>query len=320
MKKNEKKITKKSLNVTTFLEKYYAVVNDNLRDDILTHKDIQYLFPWLKSLNPEFVEENLELYYTGRIVYVKDATGNCLPYIVSREFEHDNIVLDDREFLICELVSAIKKIISNSENGLIVLENSDTIETNLIGKNDKNIKMIDDEIVKLNRLGCILLEDLETISTFKYLTCNDFNYNDVNSLKNNEKILELSIKKDIISINILNNGNVQVIYDGEIRENLDMLQLRNFLLKFYVPREKEELVYMEEEEHIELYYLKDYEIVRLMRKFCKERNFRMYHLLKDELKKRKKEYEYDNKKWINNKIMVKKYGEEEYNVKYKYKG
>ena len=62
-----------------------------------------------------------------------------------------------------------------------------------------------------------------------------------------------------------------------------MLEIRNFLLKHYYPKQQIE---ESDKEYICLDYLRDYEIEQLMRRFYREKNFDMHDILERELHKR----------------------------------
>ena len=71
----------KSIDLLSFLENYYGIVNQSLKLNILTHRDIKILFPNIKRSSFEMMNNNFEEVYNGELVLVHDAKGSILPYV-----------------------------------------------------------------------------------------------------------------------------------------------------------------------------------------------------------------------------------------------
>ena len=131
------------------------------------------------------------------------------------------------------------------------------------------------------------------IYTFKYLV---FKYlESICYSKNYSNALDLSKEKDFISINITTTGSVYMTKNGNSFELLNLLDIKNFLLKSYYPIQEE---LNNNLNSIELDLLMDYELERLLKKYKKEKNGEMYFKVKKELNKRYKEHKRDNKVYL----------------------
>jgi len=288
MKKDLNYYYKHAITINEFLESFYG--ENSFKDRKFIHENIKTLFPDIERVDFEDIVKNPELVYTGKVVLVKDANNNCIPYVVEKKIE---ISLDDREKLITELVSAISKFISNCDKSLILLENSDSISNNIIGSTNQDINIIDEEIVKLNNDGGIFINNSMDIYTFQYLV---FKYlESICYSKNYSNALDLSKEKDFISINITTSGRVYMTKNGNSFELLNLLDIKNFLLKSYYPKQEE---LNNNLNSIELDLLMDYELERLLKKYKKEKNGEMYFKVKKELNKRYKEHKRDNKVYL----------------------
>lgn len=263
---------KHAISINEFLESYYG--RSDFKNKILIHENIQTLFKDIITIDFKDIVKNPELVYTGKVVLVRDANNKCIPYVTTG-FELDQeYSLDDREKLIVELVSAINKFINKYSESLIILENNDNISNNLIGCTLRNISILDDNFIKINNDGGILIKNQFDIFTFKNL---------VSKCLENIDIYELSKQKDIISIRIT-NGRVYILKNGTIIELTNLIDIKNFLLKFYNPKHEELTSDLNE---IELNILYDYELEYLLKKYKTERNTKMYYKVKLELNKRK---------------------------------
>lgn len=288
MKKDLNYYYKHAITINEFLESFYG--KNSFKNRKFIHENIKTLFPDIERVDFEDIVKNSELVYTGKVVLVKDANNNCIPYVVERKIE---ISLDDREKLITELVSAISKFISNCDKSLILLENSDSISNNIIGSANQDINVIDEEIVKLNNDGGIFINNSMDIYTFQYLV---FKYlESICYSKNYSNALDLSKEKDFISINITTTGRVYMTKNGNSFELLNLLDIKNFLLKSYYPKQEE---LNNNLNSIELDLLMDYELERLLKKYKKEKNGEMYFKVKMELNKRYKEHKRDDKVYL----------------------
>ena len=262
---------KNALSINDFLEKYYG--RTEFRNKKLVHENVKSLFPDIQRGSFEDIVKNPELVYTGKVVLVRDSNNKCIPYITGYELENNG--LDERENLIVQLVSAIDKIMHNYNNGLIILENNDSISNDIIGSTSREIDIIDEEFVKLNQDGGILIKNLDDIYTFERLMIQYLNLTSIN--QNKEKANLLTQEKDIIAINITNQGRVYITFNGITYEQENLLDIRNFLLKSYYPK-KEELV--SETSDIDLSFLMDYELETLLKKYYKEKNISMFFKIK----------------------------------------
>lgn len=298
---------KHAISINEFLSIYYGKVE--FMDKKLVHENVKSLFPFISRGSFEDIVENPELVYTGKVVLVKDSNKKCIPYIVNNQIDIKES-LNDREKLIVELVSAIDKLIKNSNKSLIILENNDSISSNIIGSTSRDINIVDDEIVRINNEGGILIKNTEDIYTFKYLISKFINLNLASYSKNNSMANDLSKEKDIISINITDQGRVYITYKGEVSEKYDLIDIRNFLLKVYSPREEE--VINSDLNSQELDYLMDYELEHLKKRYRKDGNFKMYFKTKVELDRRRKaaKKEINKYKKEREKIKIKKMEEE----------
>ena len=111
-----KKITdfnENSIDVISFLAQYYGIISCDLKIDKITHKNLSSLFPFLRKVSIDWALKNQELIYTGKLVFVRDCNNFCVPYVIQEEYRitSDMVSLDEREYLICQLVSAIEKLI-----------------------------------------------------------------------------------------------------------------------------------------------------------------------------------------------------------------
>ena len=239
---------------------------------------------------------------------MRDCNNKCIPYLTGYELIESG--LDDREKLIVELVSAIDKIIHDYKKSLIILENNDSISSNIIGSTSQEIDIIDDEIVKINNDGGILIKKPDDIYTFEYLITKLMNLNLVSYSQNKDSASDLSKEKDIIAINITDNGRVYITYNGNTSEKLNLIDIRNFLLKSYYPRQEQTINY--EITSSDLEYLMDYELEHLEKKYKKERNGKMYLKVKLELRKRHFAKKRENKRYKQEKqkVRIKKMEEE----------
>jgi len=129
-----KKITdfnENSIDVISFLAQYYGIISCDLKIDKITHKNLSSLFPFLRKVSFDWALKNQELIYTGELVFVRDCNNYCVPYVIPKEckISCNMVSLDQREYLICQLVSAIEKFIYSSQKSLIILENNDDIDS-----------------------------------------------------------------------------------------------------------------------------------------------------------------------------------------------
>ena len=300
MKKDLNYYYKNALSINEFLETFYGKID--LKEKKLAHENIKSLFPDIKRGSFEDIVKNPELVYTGKVVFVRDYNNICIPYLTGYDFELDG--LDDREKLIVELVSAIGKIIQDYKNGLIILENNDSISNNIVGGTSREINIIDDEIVKINNNGGILIKNPDDIYTFQYLITRLMNLNLASYSQNKENANDLSKEKDIIAINITNNGRVYITYNGQVSEKFNLVDIKNFLLKSYCPRKEQEEIINYELTNDDLEYLMDYELENLLKKYKKEKNGKMYFKVKIELNKRYRSRKKENKKYREEKQKV----------------
>lgn len=296
-----------AISINDFLAKYYG--RSDFDGKKLIHENVKSLFPDIKRWSFEDIVKNPELVYTGKVVLVRDSNNRCIPYLTGYDF---NMVeaLDNREKLIVELVSAIDKLLNSYNNGLIILENNDSISSNVIGSTIRNIKIVDDEIVKLNNSGGILIKNPKHIYTFDYLITKLMNLKLVSYSKNNANASNLSKEKDIISISLKDSGRVFITSNGITHELTNLMEIRNFLLKSYSPRKEVEI--NSDLDNVELDFLLDYELEKLKVKYKKEKNGKMYFKVKMELNKRYKNRKKENKKYREEKQKVKIKKMEEY--------
>lgn len=310
MSKQINEFYENAISLVDFLERYCGI--NNINNKRITHQNVKSLFPQIKRSSFEEVIKNPELVYTGKVVFVKDFNNECIPYLTGYDLEIENFGLDRRELLICELVSAIGKIVNHLNKSLIILENHDSISDHLLDSSKKEIDIASDEIIKINNNGGILIKNTESIFTFQYLVYKLLNSQEMCYSKNSDNASELSKEHDIISINITNQGRIYIAYNGETSEKMNLLDLRNFLLKSYYPRKIEE---DECEEDLDLYYLEDYELEKLVRRFYKEKNEEMYEKCRRELGRRRKIHKKENEgrnklRRKDEKIRIKTYEEE----------
>lgn len=298
-----------AMSINDFLEKFYGRVD--FRGKKLVHENIKSLFPDIKRGSFEDIVKNPELVYTGKVVLVRDCNNKCIPYLTSYDLDLIDS-LDDREKIIVELVSAIDKIIQDYKNSLIILENNDSISGNVIGSTSQEIDIIDDEFVKINNTGGILIKNTYDIYTFDYLITRLMNLNFASYSYNKDSASDLSKEKDIIAINITNQGRVYITFNGNTSEKLNLIDIRNFLLKSYYPRKENESVISYELTNDDLECLLDYELEYLEKKYKSEKNLKMYFKVKKELSKRYREKKRDNKKYREEKqkVRIKKMEEE----------
>lgn len=306
MIKNLNYYYKNALSLNEFLEKFYG--RTDFRDKKLVHENVKTLFPDIKRGSYEDIVKNPKLVYTGKVVLVRDYNNICIPYYTGYELKNDG--LDDRERLIVELVSAIDKIIQDYKQSLIILENNDSISSNIIGSTSQEIDIIDDEIVKINNEGGILIKNPDDIYTFEYIITKLMNLNLVSYSQNKESASDLSKEKDIIAINITNSGRVYITYNGNTSEKLNLIDIRNFLLRSYYPKQEQQVDY--EITSSDLEYLMDYELEQLEKKYKREKNGKMYLKVKFELHKRRVAKKKVNKRYRQEKqkVRIKKMEEE----------
>lgn len=306
MSKKLSEFYENAISIEAFLERFCGI--SNINNKRLLHINLKTLFPDLKRVSFEEIIKNPELIYTGKVVFVRDYAKECIPYITNYKIETRNFGLDERETLIKELVSAISKIIKKDTNSLIILENQDSILSNISGSTTQKIEIIADEFVRINNSGSILIKNPIDIYTFEFII-NTFLSSNSQYEEYLKNVNNLSREKDIISIRITNNGRVYITFNGITYEQENLLDIRNFLLKSYYPK-KEELV--SETSDIDLSFLMDYELETLLKKYYKEKNISMFFKIKKELTKRRKEKKEQNRKYRNakQKIKIKKLEEE----------
>lgn len=290
-----------AISINDFLEMYYG--KTDFKEKKLVHENVKSLFPDIMRGSFEDIVKNSELVYTGKVILVKDCNNKCIPYLNNFEFDI-NECLDDRERLIVELVSAIDKIINNNNNnGLIILENNDSISNNVIGSTSREISIVDDEFVKLNNDGGILIRNIDDICTFEYLITKLINFSLASYSRNDDNASDLSKEKDIISISLKSSGSVFITFNGNTCELTNLLDIRNYLLKYYYPR-KEELL-CSDLNIIELDSLMDFQLEHLKKIYKQEKNYKMYFRVNKELSRRYKEKKKESRNFRREKEKIK---------------
>lgn len=285
MKNKLKQFNNNSIDAISFLAQYYGIVNNDLKLGNVTHQNLSSLFPFLKKVSFEWALKNQELIYTGKLVIVKDCNNNPAPYLVQDEYRNSNksVVLDNREFLICELVSAIEKIQSSSQNSLIILNNQEeSINNYLIGNSIVDSNITSDTIYSINNLGGILIDGINSISTFDYVITNIKELSFACYSSNYSNSIKLSRVTDIIIITV--TDFIRITYNGVVSKEMTLLEVRNFLIKMFNP--KEEVIEEEESFDIEYDDLRDYELEKLLKKYYKGKNYEEYFKVKKELRRR----------------------------------
>lgn len=295
MNKKAKKFNENAIDVLSFLAQYYGIVSCDLTNNKITHKNLSSLFPFLKKVSIDWALKNQELIYTGKLVFVKDCNNNCVPYMIQNEYQisDGSISLDDREYLICELVSAIEKLIQASQTSMIILENNDSIDNHIIGGKVRDVEINNEALISLNNPGGILINNPSSISTFDYII------NELEDLRfacyssNYVNALQLSKSNDIILITI--TDYIYITYNGKKSKAMSLIEVRNFLIKTYYPREEIITDYScpIDDDYM---FLKDYELESLLKKYRKEKNYEKYFKVRSELRRRHRQNKKENSK------------------------
>ena len=272
---NLKKFNDDAISIQAFLSKYLGVCVENKR---LTHEQVKHLFPDIERSSFEDIIKNPELIYTGVVILVKDFKGELIPYYnYHKNLDNkEDIELDSREKLVVELVTRINNIVSKLNESLIILENNDSISNNCI-------ELVRSNELTSNNQGGILVNNKKDIYTFKYLLNKILDYSNMCYSMNKINASELSKKKDIISINITNKGRVYITFNGKTNEKMNLIDIRNFLLKNYQPREDK----IEEVIEYDFESLEIYELEKLFKKIHK--GDLLYNQLKQAHRKKREE-------------------------------
>ena len=303
-------VLKNTLTIPQFLSTYFGI--NNLGNRRMIHKNLQSLFPFIRKLTLDDTIKNPELFLTMKAILVIDSDNKYVPYLTGQTLQkpldnekqlmirllstlkqyiqrkEENFIfniegkIDEREKMIMELLLAINMMKTNNDNSLIVLENNDSITGNLIGEEYQEIRGTSREIYNLNNNGGIIIHNVNEVYTFQYIVSQFKNLYLACYSKNCDNAIELSIKKDIIVIQV-KKQEIYISYNGVTSKSLSVLEVRNFLLKFYYPRQQVE---EQEKEDVCLNYLQDYELEQIKRKFLRENNVGMYQKVTRELRKR----------------------------------
>ena len=293
-----KKITdfnENSIDVISFLAQYYGIISCDLKIDKITHKNLSSLFPFLRKVSIDWALKNQELIYTGKLVFVRDCNNFCVPYVIQEEYRitSDMVSLDEREYLICQLVSAIEKLICSSQKSLIILENNDDINSYIIGSQIRNVEICDDSLVSINNPGGILISNLNSITTFDFIVKSMKDLNSACYSNNYTNALNLSMFKDIILITV--TDCVYITYEGKVSKDMSLLEIRNFLIKMYYPKEPLKVNDVCND-CVDFSYLHDYELEKLIKKFHKEKNYENYFMARKELRRRHRKNKLEKRK------------------------
>lgn len=293
-----KKITdfnENSIDVISFLAQYYGIISCDLKIDKITHKNLSSLFPFLRKVSIDWALKNQELIYTGKLVFVRDCNNFCVPYVIQEEYRitSDMVSLDEREYLICQLVSAIEKLICSSQKSLIILENNDDINSYIIGSQIRNVEICDDSLVSINNPGGILISNLNSITTFDFIVKSMKDLNSACYSNNYTNALNLSKFKDIILITV--TDCVYITYEGKVSKDMSLLEIRNFLIKMYYPKEPLKVNDVCND-CVDFSYLHDYELEKLIKKFHKEKNYENYFMARKELRRRHRKNKLEKRK------------------------
>ena len=95
------------------------------------------------------------------------------------------------------------------------------------------------------------------------------------------------------------------MYKGITREIIDLIDIRNFLLKSYYPRQDKDESINYELTDTDLDFLMDYELEKLEKKYRQEKNGKMYFKVKLELHKRHSDEKKENRKYRREKEKIK---------------
>lgn len=293
-----KKITdfnENSIDVISFLAQYYGIISCDLKIDKITHKNLSSLFPFLRKVSFDWALKNQELIYTGELVFVRDCNNYCVPYVIPKEckISCNMVSLDQREYLICQLVSAIEKFIYSSQKSLIILENNDDIDSYIVGNQIKNIEISDDSLVSINNPGGILISNLNSINTFDFIVKSLKDLNSACYSNNYTNAFNLSKVKDIILIKV--TDCVYITYNGKVSKDMSFLEIRNFLIKRYYPKEPLKLNDVCND-CVDFSYLHDYELEKLIKKFHKEKKYESYFMARKEFRRRHRKNKLENQK------------------------
>ena len=91
-----------SISLKAFLISHCGIWEKNFLEKPMSHKDIKYLFPFLKRTSFEYVLKNVKELCIGEIFLVKDSFGVCVPYLKPKlkeltESEHQEIMSHNSE-------------------------------------------------------------------------------------------------------------------------------------------------------------------------------------------------------------------------------
>ena len=70
-----------SIDLISFLHNYYGINSEYLYLNVLTHQDVKILFPNIIRKDFQYLNENRELLYSGKLILVHDSKGNIAPYV-----------------------------------------------------------------------------------------------------------------------------------------------------------------------------------------------------------------------------------------------
>lgn len=303
-------VIKNTLTIPQFLSIYYGV--NNLGNRRMIHKNLQSLFPFIKELPMDYAIKNPELFLTMKAILVIDSDNKYVPYLVREplqkpldnqkqlmirllstlkqyiQSQEDSFLfnvegeIDEREQMIIKLLMTLNMMQKNNNDRLIILENNDSIAGNVIGEEYQEIRGTSRELYNLNHNGGIIIPNVNEVYTFQYIVSQFKNLYLACYSKNFDNAIELSTKKDIIVIRV-KEQEIYISYNGVTSKALSVLEVRNFLLKYYYPRQQVE---EQKKEDVCLDYLQDYELEQLKRKFLREKNIGIYQKISRELRKR----------------------------------
>ena len=77
----EKELIKYSITFKKFLNVYFGISDESLKDVEMTHQDIKRLFPELERINFEKVYSNMDILYTGEVIIIRDCNNDFAPYL-----------------------------------------------------------------------------------------------------------------------------------------------------------------------------------------------------------------------------------------------
>ncbi len=136
-------LSEQAISVAYFIKHFLGVGDEALMRSGLNHHDLSQIFPDLTRIGWNYVLDNPEDVYIGKVILVKDVEGNIVPYLVS------DILKQKCEFL------------SVNQYGYKVDEFGTSVTWVKVQPSIEDIDKIDLSILSIYELQCLLKEYLK---------------------------------------------------------------------------------------------------------------------------------------------------------------